>query len=693
MKEPPIATRREPVVELLYGERIVDPYRWLERGDSPEVVAWTKAQNELTDHTLGEIAERAEIKERLEQLLGIGQISRPTVCRTKNKSLRYFYTRREGRQNQPVLLVRDGVHGKDRVVFDPNALSTTGTLALDWWTPSLEGGLVAYGTSQGGSEESTLYVRDVDSGKDLKDVISRARYSSVCWLPGAKRFFYARYPQPGTVPPGEEKYHRRIYEHVVGQDPDSDPIVFGADGQMTDFPGCAISDDGRWLVVRVHLSWSKSELFVADTQKPKLEFVRVTEPGAEHVYNPVPAKDTLYVQTNEGAPRYAIYAVDPRNPKRSSWRLVVREHATDVIASFAVIGNSLLVTYLHEATSRLERFDLSGKSRGQIELFTIGASDGFSGVEDGDEAFFDFESFAVPPTIRRLDLATGKQTVWEEVTTLIPADKYAVTSRKAHSKDGTTVPYLMVHRKDVDLKSAVNPTLLYGYGGFNVSLQPRFSRTAYVLLEKGGIYAQANLRGGGEFGEDWHRGGQLGHKQNSFDDFVAVAEHMISERVTAPNRLAIYGRSNGGLLVAAAITQRPDLFRAAVSTVPLADMLRYHHFQIAKLWIPEYGTADNEKQFRTLFSYSPYHHVVDGRAYPATLLMTAEGDTRVDPMHARKLAALLQHATGSDQPILLRVENEAGHGAGKPISKQADEYADLYTFVLWQLGVIGHDNG
>lgn len=683
-QRPKIMTRRQDLTETVHGVRIADPYRWLEHSDDPEVARWVEAQNRELGAYLEKVPLRAALRARLEELLAIGEESLPAVRRTSKRTLRYFHSRRDGSQNQPVLYVRDGLSGSDRALLDPNAMSADGTTALDWYQPSNEGDLLAYGVSEGGSEESTLRVRDVQTGKDLPDQITRARYSSVCWLPGGKRFYYSRFPAKGSVPEGEEKYHRTIFEHQLGRSADADPVVFKAK-VMTDFPSCAISPNGRWLVVRVHQGWSKSALFIADTRDKKLGWKEITE-GKDHVYDPLPLDDVLWVRTNEGAPRYALYAVDPKRPERASWKRVVGEHAEDVLTDFNVIGGEVLVAYTHEVVSRLERFDASGKSKGPVALPTLGTSNGFAGLHDDDQAFFDFESFVTPPSIRRLDLKTGQVSTWKEVKANIPTGDFTVTARKAKSKDGTLVPYLIVHKKDVSLRSADNPTLLYGYGGFNVSLLPRFSRSTYAFLERGGVSVQANLRGGGEFGEEWHRAGQLEKKQNVFDDFIAVAEDLVKTRVTRPERLAIHGRSNGGLLVAAALVQRPDLFRAAVSGVPLTDMLRYHHFQIAKLWIPEYGSAEDPKQFEWLRAYSPYHHVREGTAYPAVLLMTAESDTRVDPMHARKLAAALQHATSSSHPILLRTEVRAGHGAGKPISKIADEYADLFAFVLSELG-------
>ncbi len=687
MSRLPVPTRRDKVVDILHGVRVADPYRWLEDDDSPAVEKWIGAQNRLTQHTLSEIPARTAIRRQLRKLLSIEQISLPTVMRRKSGKLRLFYTRRSGRQNQPVLYVRDGIAGHDRALVDPNRMSAQGTVSLDWFYPSWDGSLLAYGTSKDGSENSVLHIKNVDTGKDLPDVITRARYASVCWMPDNRRFFYTRFPAEGSVPPDEVKYHRRVYEHVIGRPADQDPMVFGQGRPMTEFPSCVISPNGRWLVVRVAEGWSKSELFVADTHDKKLAFKEITQ-NKEHVYDPLVLDHQLYVRTNEGAPRYALYAVDPRRPARKNWRVVLSQHPHDVLANFNVIGGQILVDYLDAAVSRLERFDEKGKSLGTIALPTLGSSDGFTGAHDGKQAFYNFESFATPPVIRQLTLASGRTQVWQRVRAPIQPKDFVVTRHQARSKDGTEIPYLMVSRKGVDVQSGHAPTLLYGYGGFNVSLEPRFSRTTYVLLDRGGVYVQANLRGGGEFGENWHRAGERAHKQNVFDDFYAVAEDLVSKHVTDRAHLAIYGASNGGLLVAASITQHPRMFRAAVASVPLTDMLRYDRFLIAKLWVPEYGSPEDKQAFKWLYAYSPYHHVVKNTPYPAVLLTTATRDTRVAPMHARKMAAALQYATSSGRPVLLRTETEAGHGAGKPISKVADEYADIYSFVLWQLGVI-----
>jgi prolyl oligopeptidase len=680
-----VATRKEALSETRFGETINDPYRWLEDGGSAEVAAWVEAQNTLTESTLARVPGREALRKRMSELLSIGSLSLPTPRRTREGTLRLFYTRREAGDEQPILYVRDGLHGSDRVLFDPNqAGPSDGSTSLDWYEPSDDGALLAYGTSQGGTEDSTLRVRDVKTGRELPDAIDRARFASISWLPDNQRFFYSRYPAPGTVPAGEERFHRRIYLHRLGQNPDEDALVFGADLPLTDFPSSTISPNGRWLVVSVSRGWNESALYLADTRRAPLTFARITPEGS-HTYAAIARDDALYVMTNEGAARYRIFAVDPKKPARDAWRSVIPEHARDVIRNFEVVGRQILLAYLHDGATRLERFDRDGSSRGAVELPTLGTSDGFVGLADGTEAFFGFESFALAPEIRRLDLKSGASERWQAVNAPIKSEDYSVEAFWARSKDGTLVPYQWVRRRELKLGEHPAPTLLYGYGGFNENILPRFSRSLQAFIERGGIYVQAILRGGGEFGEAWHRAGSLEHKQNGFDDFIAVAETLIARGVTSTKQLAIHGRSNGGLLVAAAVTQRPELFRAAVAGVPLTDMIRYPNFLLGKLWVPEYGSPDDEAQFRALFAYSPYHRVRAGVAYPAVLVTTAEGDTRVDPLHARKFVAALQAASSSDRPLLLRTQKVAGHGAGTPVSKLVAELTDVYAFLFSEL--------
>ncbi|MEB2313774.1 MAG: prolyl oligopeptidase family serine peptidase [Sorangiineae bacterium] len=686
-QRPRIDTPRDDVVEVLHGRAVSDPYRWLENDGSPRVKRWVDEENRLTERLLGRVPARAAIRAELEELIGLGQVTVPTVRRTADGRLRYFFRRRVGSENQPILYVRDGLDGPDQPLVDPNTMSASGAVALDWYFPSKDGALLAYGTSGTGSENSMLRVRNVSTGRDLPDTIERTRYASLCWKRDGRSFYYSRYPAPGTVPTGDETLHRRIYEHVLGHPPERDRLIYGTGRAPNSFPSCSLSPNGRWLVIRESIGWNKSELFLADTTAPRLVFTELTS-RQEQLYDAFPTDETLYLRTNEGAPRYALYAVNPTNPSRDQWRPVLAEHPTDVLETVEVVGGQLLVGYAHAGVSRLERFDASGKTLGPIELPGPGASGGFSGLPDGDEAFFDFESFLSPSSVFRLDVGSGTTSLWQRTPSSVDPDDYVVTQGAARSKDGAQIPYLMVSRKDVSLTARDNPTLLYGYGGFNVTLRPRFTRTAFVLLERGGVYVQANLRGGGEFGEDWHRSGTRENKQRTFDDFIAVARSLITRGVTNPARLAIHGQSNGGLLVAASVVQAPHLFRAAVSSVPLTDMLRFDRFLLGKLWIPEFGSPSEPRDFEWLSAYSPYHRVQKGVAYPAVLFTTASGDTRVAPLHARKMAAALAWATSSERPILLRTELNAGHGAGKPTSLLLDEYTDFYSFVLWQLGVI-----
>jgi prolyl oligopeptidase len=655
------------------------------------VKAWVSAQNQYARAHLDRIPARPVLRRRLEQLLELGDVYLPTVCQRPNGIPRYFYRRRAGGQDQPTLWVRDGLHGPERELLDPNRIEPDGTLALDWYVPSSDGSWLCYGMSTGGSEESVLRVLSVEDGSPLPFSISRTRNASVAWKPDSSGFFYTRFAAPGSVPAGQEKYFRRVYEHALGGDPEEDVLVFEPQ-DPTEYPTCQLSPAGRWLVVSAHHGWNRTELFLADTAQSRYRFSRLT-PDLHHLYRAIVRDQALYVISDEARPRYALWRADPERPYRAEWCLLIPEHEVDVLVDCDAVNDQLLITYLSEACSRLERFDLDGKSRGPIELPGLGTSDGFSGWHAGTEAFFGFESLCRPREIRRLDLTTGEVTTWQSVPSSTDPDDFAVTRRRTQSKDGTWIPYWIARRAELALDAGRAPTLLYGYGGFNVSLLPRFSRAIMAFLERGGVYVQANLRGGGEFGEEWHRAGQLGQKQNVFDDFIAVAEALIRDRVTSPARLAISGRSNGGLLTLVALAQRPELFRAVVSGVPLADMLRYHHFLLARLWEPEYGSPDDPAQFMTLYGYSPYHHVRDNTPYPAVLLTTADSDTRVDPLHARKMAARLQYATSSGHPILLWSEPCAGHGAGKPTAKVAEEYADLFAFVLSELGEIEPGQG
>ena len=760
---PPIAEPK-PVADTFHGTRVIDSYRWLEKSDSPATQKWVADENAYTRALLDPLAGRDAIHKRLTELLSIGNVTPPAIA-----GRHYFYTKRQGMQNQPVLYVRDGLDGTDRVLVDANQLAADGTIALDWFQPSDNGKYVAYGTSQSGSEMSTLYVIETKTGTILPDTIERTRAASIAWLHDNSGFYYTRYPNKGDVLPGQEVYNRHVFFHLLGSPVDSDDPIFGEGRDPEDWPSVSLSNDGRWLLINVSQGWTKSELFLQDLKSEKPSSRLTT--GKDFLYNADVYNGKVYITTNEDAPRYRVFVTDAGNFEREAWKEIIPQ-SDAVLQGAAVFGGKLFAQYEQNASSQLKIFDLDGKKLSDVSLPAIGTVFGTGGKWNHDEAFFGFQSFTVPPSIYRVDLkgepqglkptslsdsdgAAGSPALskphdpsnppdlskphdagstaqiassqeigvkesqnpypklannaslgwgtlqsvsndmqpilWTKVDTpSIDPPAYDVAQEWFKSKDGTRVPMFIVHKKGL-AKNGKNPTLLTAYGGFNVSLTPTFSRAAYLWMEHGGIFAVANLRGGAEFGEDWHRAGMLDKKQNVFDDMIAAAEHLISERYTDKNHLAIQGGSNGGLLMGAMITQRPDLFRAVVCQVPLLDMLHYQDFQIAKLWIPEYGSSEIPEQFKWLYAYSPYHHVKTGAEYPAVLFMTADTDTRVDPMHAKKMAALMQaearNGSSKTRPILLRIESKAGHGAGKPVTKQIEEFTDVYSFLFWQLGV------
>lgn len=678
---PSSALRRDDIQETLFGEIVKDPYRWLEDGSSAETAAFTKAQNERTRKVVDAFPGREKLHARLLELGTIGHIGTPSV-REDGKIRRYFQTSRAKGQDQYVVTLREGLAGETRTLIDPNTLSKDGTVSLDWWFPSHTGRLVAYGLSTGGDEESTLHLLDTKTGKDLGDRITRTRHASLAFTPDEKGFYYTRYPEKGSVPDGDEKYFRKIFFHVIGQDVAKDELVWEPTKDKTDSPSVDLSPDGRWLAVRVHQSWSKNEIWLLD-RKSKKPPVAVAV-GKEALYNTDAHDDALYIHTNDGAARYQLFAVKPSDAgDRSKWKLVIPE-GPDVLDGVTVIGKELVASFTKDVSSRVRRFDKKGKLLGEIALPGIGAVSNVQGPRvAGDEVFVGFTSFGTPPTIYRS--ANGKPLeVFAKVDAPVDPASIQVAQRHAVSKDGTKVPYFVVRKTGT---SGPAPTLIHGYGGFNISLLPDFHREWLVFLENGGVIVEANLRGGSELGEEWHKAGMREKKQNVFDDLYAIAGDVTKSGIADEKKLAVWGGSNGGLLTSVAVTQRPELWRAVISSVPLCDMIRFPNFLIAKLWTGEYGDPTKEAEFRWLHAYSPYHRAKDGVAYPATFFLTAEGDSRVDPMHARKMAARLQEATSGKAPILLRVETKAGHGAGKPVSKRVEEYTDVFSFLFEQLGM------
>jgi prolyl oligopeptidase len=677
------------IIDHYHGQRIADPYRWLEDSATPETRRFVEEQNTYTRSVLESIPGRDELRRRVEQLLTIGRVASPRIGGNN-----YFYERRDGRQNQAVVYVREGRNGKERSLIDVNDLAPDGTIALDWWYPSEDGKYVAFGTSPNGSELSTLQVIEVGSGKRLAEKIERTRAASVAWLPDSSGFYYTRYPRPGDVPAGQEMYNRRLFFHQLSSDGNAsgmhDPLIFPGDGETLapqQWPNVSISNDGRWLLVDVSEGWTRTDLYLKDLSAPDSIFQRLTT-GGNFLYHGEILEGQLYITTNEGAPRFRVFKASCASPYRANWQEIIPESDAVIEGRAIIIGKKLFLHSMKNASSQLSIFDLQGKPVAEVAMPALGSIFDLCGAWNSDTGFFGFVSYAIPPTVFEVSLS-GQATEWARVESGIDPAHYQVEQLWFNSKDGTRVPMFMVSKKGLT-RNGRAPTLLSGYGGFNVGRTPFFNRNVMLLLlEQGGIYVDVQLRGGNEFGEDWHRDGMLDKKQNVFDDFIAAAEHLIADKYTDAAHLAIQGGSNGGLLMGAALTQRPDLFRAVVCQVPLLDMLRYQNFQIAKLWIPEYGSSDDPKQFEYLRAYSPYHRVKSGALYPAVLFMTAESDTRVDPMHAVKMAALLQAETvnGQERPILLRVDSKAGHGVGKPIAKLVDDAMDVWSFLFWQLGV------
>jgi prolyl oligopeptidase len=682
-------TRIEMVTDCLHGVEVKDPYRWLEDASAPEVKAWTARQTGFLRETLDGSPERAWLERRLWQIFESGNLGVPISTRGPDgQGIRLFFTEQTGRQNHPVLYVREGWDCPNRPLIDPNELAADGHIALDWWFPSQDGVFVAYGLSRGGDEESTLRILEVATGRVLPEVVPRTTACSLVWLSTGKGFYYTRYPLPGSVPVGEEHYHRHVFFHQLGTDAKNDPRVFGEGVGWSKWPMVTLSLDDRFLVIEVLDGPMRTDVFVLDTQaSPPTRAVPAAEGHAAVSTVVGVGKDCVYVVCNEDAPRGRLMAFDPRAPHYQGWRVVLPE-SEDTLESVAIARDKIIALYQKDAVSALRGFSTDGRPESDLPLPGLGTVSGLSGHPDQTDVFFTFTSFLVPGVVFRHDTISGQTAVWKQIAARIDPRAFTVRQVRYRSKDGTSVPMFLVHRKGL-IPDGKNPALLYGYGGFNISLSPWFAPLAIPFIERGGVFAVANLRGGGEYGERWHRAGVLEKKQNVFDDFIAAGEYLIRENITSRNRLAISGRSNGGLLVAAAITQRPDLFHAAICGVPVTDMIRYHLFRGARLWSPEYGCCENPEHFPWLHAYSPYHRVSDGTAYPATLIFTSETDGRVDPMHARKMAARLQAATAGPGTIVLRTESEGGHGAGKPSSGLVDQHLDELVFLFDHLGMRG----
>lgn len=678
-----------PVEDIVHGTAIEDPYRWLEDGKSPETLEWTDAQNKRAEETLSQVDERDVLAKELTAALSRTTVGSPVV-----RGRRLFYTKRTEGQNQPVLCMRELSGGSpERMILDPNTASASGIVALDWWHPSRDGSMLAYGLSERGDEWSLLHVMDIDRGETLPDRVERARGAGVTWEPDGKSFYYSRYPKPGEVPPGEENYNRHLFRHVLGTKPEDDTKVFGEGRPKEEMFSTSLSADGKLLMLSIAHGWNSCDILVRKSKDASDPFIPIAQ-GIDALFWGEIHGGVLYLITNYKATRYRIISVDPENPSEAAWKDVIPEDSEMTLTGFEICGEHLVVTAMKDAVSRLFVYEMDGKGKREVPLPTLGTIVSVTGQADSPEVFFGFESFALAPAVYRfyVDGSGGPELVLASGQT---ADPSSVVMKQVfyRSKDGTRVPMFILHKKGLLDEAGAkkpHPTVLSGYGGFNLGRVPVYSASTLPWITNGGIYASANLRGGNEYGEEWHRAGMRERKQNVFDDFIAAAEYLIDQGYTDKERLGIWGRSNGGLLVGAAMTQRPHLFKAVSCGVPLLDMVRYHKFLIAYIWASEYGDPDDPEAFKWLYEYSPYHKVQQDVSYPAVFFYTAASDSRVDPMHARKMTARIQaaqKATGSENPVLLVVETDAGHGVGKPVYKIVQEQSNMWAFFAWQLGL------
>jgi prolyl oligopeptidase len=686
--EPPRATDYPPApksetVDDYHGTKVPDPYRLLEDPDSAETRAWVEAENKVTYGFLDQIAERPAIKKRLTQLWNYEKFGIPS-----KEGDRYIYSRNSGLQNQSVLYKTAALDDADpAVLIDPNTLSADGTVALAGVSFSDDGNLMAYGIATAGSDWNEWRVRDVATSKDLPDVLKWIKFSGASWTKDGKGFYYGRFPEPK---PGEDlkgaNYHQKLYYHTLGTPQSDDKLIYERPDQKEwQFSG-TVTDDGQYLVITVGKGTDdKFRILYQDLSKPDAEPVEIID-NFDYEYSFIDNDGPLFwFKTHNGAPRGKVIAIDVRAPEAKNWKEVIPE-AAETLEGIDVVGGSFLALYLKDAHSQARVFRTNGVPVREIDLPGLGTASGFNGKADEKETFYAFTSYTRPTTIYRYEVASGKSDVFKSPEVDFNPDDYETTQVFYPSKDGTKIPMFLTHKKGMTPDPST-PCFLYAYGGFNIAITPGFSPSTLAWMEMGGLYAVANLRGGGEYGEEWHQGGTRLKKQNVFDDFIAAAEWLIAEKWTSTPKLAIEGRSNGGLLVGACMTQRPDLYGACVPGVGVMDMLRFHKFTIGWAWVDDYGSSDDPEEFQALYKYSPLHNIKPGTCYPPTFVITADHDDRVVPAHSFKFAATLQAAQSCDNPVLIRIETKAGHGAGKPTAKVIDEAADKWAFLVKVLGV------
>jgi len=688
--EPQSATLEYPAtatvehVDTYHGVDVTDSYRWLEDDvrESDDVNNWVSAQNEITFAYLDAIPERDIIEKRLTELWDFERYGVPV----KEGGL-YYYTYNDGLQNQNVIYVQKSLDAKAKLLVDPNAWSDDGTVALASYFPSPDGKHMAYLVQDGGSDWRKARIVEVDSGNLLNDELDWLKFTGLTWARDGSGFYYSRYPEVK----GEEKFqslnmNQALYFHRLGTPMDEDALVYKQPENPEWGYSASVTDDGAHLVITVWKGTdSRYQIAHKDLTDPSAEPKMLIE-GFDYDYTLVGnVGSELYFRTNKDAPRNRLIAIDVNNPEPEAWREIIAE-ASDVLDGVSLVGGKIVTDYMQDAQTVVKIFDFDGSQTGTVNLPGIGTAAGFAGKLDDPETFFVYTSYNTPTTVNRLDVDTGEVTVFRKPDMDFDSDDYVVKQVFFESKDGTRVPMFISHRKDVQFNGKA-PTMLYGYGGFNISQTPSFSITRLAWMEMGGIYAVANLRGGGEYGKEWHKAGTKLQKQNVFDDFIAAAEYLIAENYTNSSKLAIFGGSNGGLLVGAVTNQRPDLFGAAVPAVGVMDMLRFHEFTAGRFWVDDYGSSDNAEEFKALYAYSPYHNVKPGTDYPAIMVTTADTDDRVVPGHSFKYAAAMQNAQDGDAPILIRIETRAGHGAGKPTDKIIKDYADRWAFLVRNLGM------
>lgn len=680
-------TKKGETVEDYHGTKVADPYRWLEDDNSEDTKAWVKAQNKITFDYLATIPQRDKIKKRLEELWNYPRYSSPF-----KKTQYYYYFKNDGLQNQSVMYRQNGLTGKPEEFLNPNTLNKEGIAALGGTSFSKTGKYFAYSIAVAGSDWQEIFVMESATKKVLKDKVEWTKFGGANWN-GDDGFYYSGYDKPDEKSKlSKQNQFHKVFYHKLGTDQSQDILIHEDKEHPLRYHGAGLTEDGRFLILNVSEGTSGAEIWYWEKKDPSQTKFKLLIPGFSTEPDVVDNHGgKLLVRTNDGAPNYQVVLIDPKNPGKENWKTVIPEKE-EALQSVGTAGGYLFASYLKDASTKVYQYTYDGKLVREIKLPGIGTAGGFGGEKEDKEFFYTFSSFSTPPSIYRFNIATGQSTLFRKTEVKVKTDDFVTEQVFFTSKDGTKVPMFLTYKKGM-VRNGQNPVLIYGYGGFNIPVTPGFSTSNAFFVEQGGIYVSVTLRGGSEYGEKWHKAGMLDRKQNVFDDFIGAAEHLIKEKYTNNQKIAIRGGSNGGLLVGAAMTQRPDLFKVALPAVGVMDMLRFHKFTVGWGWAVEYGNADSASQFPYLYKYSPYHNLKPGVSYPATMVTTADHDDRVVPAHSFKFASRLQEYNAGTNPMLIRIETNAGHGAGKPTSKVIDEATDIWSFVMYNLGMPFRESG